>query len=148
MAIDEDVAGKLLKAVEVLGKGIESLGLQVAVLTKTVARLAGNAGNEDRILREGEVAYTVGLSASTVRNRCTAGHPSFDPDFPQPKSLGSSKNRNAVGWKWSLIQGWIDTRPTAYLNRQVNKRQIVSKRAYKAGVLGGISRTLSGEYRG
>ncbi len=136
MTLEDDVAGNLLKVMGALSKGIETLAMQVEVLTKTVACLAGKACVEDRILRDSEVAYTVGLSASTVRNRCTEEHPSFDPDFPQPKCLGSGKNRSAVGWKLSLIQRWIDTRPTAYLNRQVNTRNIVGKRAYKGVVTG------------
>ncbi|MEW9623203.1 helix-turn-helix transcriptional regulator [Rhodanobacter geophilus] len=137
MAIDNDVAGKLVGLMEFVGKSIEALGQQVEILSKTVARLAAHGGDEDRVMRESEVAHKVGLSASTVRNRCTVGHPSFDPDFPQPQCLGSGKTRNAVGWRWSRIRDWIDTRPTAYLNRQVNKRPHASSRAQKSPYSGG-----------
>ncbi len=93
--------------------------------------------SEQCVLREGEVSSKTKLSPSTIRNRCTLGHPSYDPDFPQPRSLGSGQNRTAVGWLHSEVILWLNTRPTANLTHQVNKRPKVSSRARARGIVQG-----------
>lgn len=96
---------------------------------RRILRFMAEFSSEQRILRESEVAHRTGLSPSTIRNRCTVGHPSFDPEFPQPRVLGSGKSRSAVGWLQSEILEWISTRPRAYLTGQLNSRTKVAKSA-------------------
>lgn len=55
----------------------------------------------NRILRRPEVEDKTGLSKSTIRRRELT-----DPDFPKRVSLGP----NAVGWRESEVQNWIDSR--------------------------------------
>lgn len=96
-------------------------------LFKRILRFMAEFSSAQRMLREAEVAHRTGLSPSTIRNRCTVGHPSFDPEFPQPRVLGSGKNRSAVGWLQSEILEWMNTRPKAYLTDQLNSRAKVAK---------------------
>lgn len=102
-------------------------------MLRRVLRLLVEYNNAQRVIRETEVAHRTGLSASTIRNRCTASHPSFDPEFPKPKCLGSGKNRAAVGWLLSDIIEWMNSRPTAYLTGQLNKRTKAAKNARGQG---------------
>lgn len=55
----------------------------------------------ERILRRPEVEQRVGLSRSAIYRRIAAG------EFPRPLELGS----NVVGWRESVIERWIQTRP-------------------------------------
>jgi prophage regulatory protein len=55
----------------------------------------------DRILRRKEVEHRIGLSCSALYRRIAAG------TFPAPLDLGG----NAVGWRESTIEHWLDTRP-------------------------------------
>lgn len=96
-------------------------------LLRRLLRFMAEFSSAQRMLREAEVAHRTGLSPSTIRNRCTVGHPSFDPEFPQPRVLGSGKNRSAVGWLQSEILEWMSTRPRAYLTGQLDSRSRVAK---------------------
>jgi prophage regulatory protein len=96
-------------------------------LFRRLLRFMADFSSAQRMLRESEVAHRTGLSPSTIRNRCTVGHSSFDPEFPQPRVLGSGKNRSAVGWLQSEILDWMNTRPKAYLTDQLNSRANVAK---------------------
>lgn len=104
---------------------------------RQLLRMIEEFNSDQRVLREGAVARMTGLSPSTIRNRCTMGHPSYDPDFPQPRSLGSGQNRTAVGWLQSEVVHWINTRPTANLTHQLNKRPKDSSRARARGIAEG-----------
>ncbi len=55
---------------------------------------------EDRMLRIKEVCQMTGLSRSTIWRLERAG------SFPMHYQLSSGR----VGWKWSEIQSWIDSR--------------------------------------
>ena len=77
---------------------------------------------EKKMLREDEVVEKTGLSASTIRNRCNPESRWFDPEFPQPRSLGGGGDRSAVGWRNEEVMYWHDTRPPAVQKRQLAKR--------------------------
>jgi prophage regulatory protein len=96
-------------------------------LFRRLLRFMAEFSSAQRMLRESEVAHRTGLSPSSIRNRCTVGHPSFDPEFPQPRVLGSGKKRSAVGWLQSEILEWMNTRPRAYLTGQLDSRAKVAK---------------------
>lgn len=57
----------------------------------------------DRILRPREVCRAIGLSRTTLWRRVRDGQ------FPKPIRLGP----NAVGWRLSAVQEWIDGREEA-----------------------------------
>lgn len=57
----------------------------------------------DRILRLKEVMATVGLAKSTVWKMVAL------EQFPRPVRLSA----NAVGWRQSAVQKWIETRDAA-----------------------------------
>lgn len=96
-------------------------------LFRRLLRFMAEYSSAQRILRESEVALRTGLSPSTLRNRCSRDHASFDPEFPQPRCLGSGKNRAAIGWLQSEIVNWMESRPTAYLPDQLTKRAKAAK---------------------
>ncbi|MGX1101067.1 helix-turn-helix transcriptional regulator [Amorphus sp. MBR-141] len=56
----------------------------------------------DRLLRLKEVVQLTGLSRSTLYRRVADG------SFPRPRSLGP----NAVAWRLSEVEAWIDELPT------------------------------------
>jgi predicted DNA-binding transcriptional regulator AlpA len=97
---------------------------------RQLLRLIDEYNSAQRALREGELSRVTGLSPSTIRNRCTFGHPSYDPEFPQPVVLSSGKSRAAIGWLFTDVVRWLNSRPTALLQHQVNKRPHNSNRAH------------------
>lgn len=56
-----------------------------------------------RIMRRPEVEKTVGLSRSAIYVAMDRG------DFPRPIQIG----RRAVGWKYTDVSAWLDSRPTS-----------------------------------
>jgi prophage regulatory protein len=56
-----------------------------------------------RVLRRPEVLELTGLSAATVYRWIAEGR------FPPPVRLGP----NSVGWRWSELQEWLETRERA-----------------------------------
>ncbi|MBC3231968.1 helix-turn-helix transcriptional regulator [Serratia fonticola] len=62
-----------------------------------------------RVLRIGEVAETVGMSVSSIRNRLNPKSKYYDPTFPKPFSL-SLTGKGAVGWDEDEVDRWIESR--------------------------------------
>lgn len=62
-----------------------------------------------RVLRIGEVAETVGMSVSSVRNRLNPKSKYYDPTFPKPFCLGLN-GKGAVGWDEDEVERWIESR--------------------------------------
>lgn len=62
---------------------------------------------EARILRISHVVAMVGKSRSAIYAMLDMRHPSYDPTFPRPISLG----KRSVGWFLSDLQAWLTSRP-------------------------------------
>ncbi len=63
----------------------------------------------DPILRVPVVCQTIGLSRSKLYSMLSTG------DFPQPIRIGG----NSVGWRRSVVEGWLDSRPKVDLRKQL-----------------------------
>jgi prophage regulatory protein len=64
------------------------------------------AAQQDRILRPNEASAFVGLGYSTLRAKNDPNSPQYDPDFPEPISLG----KRAKGWPLSRLRVWLRKR--------------------------------------
>lgn len=62
---------------------------------------------EARIFRIAHVVALVGKSRSAIYAMLDERHPSYDPTFPRPISLG----KRSVGWFLSDLQAWLASRP-------------------------------------
>lgn len=63
----------------------------------------------NRILRRREVLALLGISRSMLYAKLLKTSKYFDPTFPSQISLGS----NSVGWKYSDVMQWIESRTNA-----------------------------------
>lgn len=86
--------------------------LEQAPSTRTMGstRASGSAGCEClEILRLHQLTRTIGLSRSTVYGLLDPRSPQFDPEFPRPIRLGTSR-RGAIGWFKAEVLVWLRSR--------------------------------------
>lgn len=92
------------------------------------------------IIREAELAATLGLSPSSIRNRYDPQSPSYDAEFPLPRRLSCNGRKSAIGWLYEEIVYWVNTRPRIFNMRQLDtpkkevkhrQKQVLSKPAWR-----------------
>ena len=83
------------------------------------------------IIREAGLAATLGLSPSSIRNRCDPESRSYDPEFPLPIPLGRTGQKVAIGWRYAEIVQWVNSRPRIFNLRQVDTPKKPAKRRQK-----------------
>ncbi len=56
-----------------------------------------------QVLRMKSAVKMLGISRSSIYNKLTPRHPSFDPSFPRPISLG----HRSIGWRVADLNKWV-----------------------------------------
>jgi predicted DNA-binding transcriptional regulator AlpA len=100
--------------------------LLLAAVSQAVKQAMGDiprrpADDPSLVMRIGEVAKTICLSQSTLRNLLDVHGRWYCPSFPRPICLsdGGGK-RSSIGWRRVDIEAWVDSRPPA-MEHQLDK---------------------------
>lgn len=83
------------------------------------------------IIREAELAATLGLSPSSIRNRYDPQSPSYDAEFPLPRRLSCNGRKSAIGWLYEEIVQWVNSRPRIFNLRQLDTPKKPAKHRQK-----------------